>query len=259
MRALRQLLGVWRKSEQLVPATFRQPSAPDARTLIVNAPTDQSVEVRFAVRGFSRKDADAPAAALLAILARNRWEKLLPELARNPVYVRHDAFALPGMFVMGASVDNLLAGKTLASAKEVLQSLAGSPVSAAEFEQAQGEAVALVNKDLAKPDGMADAWLDGDTYGLTSVAEQMHALTAITPAALQRVASRLIHGGGFASVVVGNSEVVKAQLEGSGKVEIMGEIAPQIEPKLESKPESKLETKPNSSSKPQPKSPAKPE
>src|SRR5882672_7097078 len=49
MRALRQLLGVWRKSEQLVPATFRQASAPDARTLIVNAPADQSVEVRLAL------------------------------------------------------------------------------------------------------------------------------------------------------------------------------------------------------------------
>ena len=28
MRALRQLLGVWRKSEQVVPATFRQPVSP---------------------------------------------------------------------------------------------------------------------------------------------------------------------------------------------------------------------------------------
>jgi len=47
MRALRQLLGVWRKSEQLVPSTFRQAAVPDARTLIVNAPTDQCVGKSF--------------------------------------------------------------------------------------------------------------------------------------------------------------------------------------------------------------------
>src|SRR6185436_14865144 len=33
MRTLRQLLGVWRKTEQVVPATFRQPALPDSRTL----------------------------------------------------------------------------------------------------------------------------------------------------------------------------------------------------------------------------------
>lgn len=251
MRALRQLLGVWRKSEQLVPATFRQPTVPDPRTLIVNAPTEQGVEVRFAVRGLSRKDPDAPAAALLAIVARQRWEKLLPVLSRNPVYVRHDAFALPGMFVMGASVDTLLAGKTLASAKEVLQSLSSSPVTPAELEQVKGEAVTSITKELAKPDGMADAWLDGDTYGLPSVAEQMRALTAITAADIQRVATRLVRDGNFASVVVGNSEVMKAQLERSIKVEIMGEIAPQSP--------AKLETKSDRNSKPQTKPPAKPE
>lgn len=250
MRALRQLLGVWRKNEQVVPATFRQPLPPDPRTLIVNAPTDQSVEVRFAVRGLSRQDADAPAATLLAILARSRWEKLLPELARNPVYVRHDALALPGMFVMGASVDNLLAAKTLASAKEVMQSLATSPVTTPELEQAKSEAMASVNKELAKPDGIAEAWLDADTYTLPSVAEQMRALSAVTPAGLQRTATRLIRDGAFASLVVGNSEVIKVQLESSGKVEVLGEINPKVE--------SKSETKSDANAKPQIKSPTKP-
>ena len=247
LRALRQLLGVWRKTEQLVPATFRQPSTPDSRTLIVNAPNDQSVEVRFAMRGFSRQDADSPAATLLAVLAQHRWERLSPELTRSPIYVRHDAFLLPGMFVMGASVDTLLAGKTLASAKEVVQSLANAPVTAAELELARYETLAQINKGLASPDGIANAWLDSDAYGLPSVAEQMRTLSALTAADVQRVASRLIREGAFVSVVVGKSELLKAQLERSTKVEVMGEIVPKAEPKSESK------------SNPQIKSPAKPE
>ena len=86
MRALRQLLGVWRKSEQIIPATFRQPLPPDSRTLIINAPADQSVEIRLAVRGLARKDPDSIAAALLGHVARQRWEKAIARtLAKSGV------------------------------------------------------------------------------------------------------------------------------------------------------------------------------
>lgn len=251
MRALRQLLGVWSKSERNVPASFRQPTAPDPRTLIVNSPSDQSVELRFALRGFKRQDADAPAAALLASLARQRWEKLIPELARCPMSVRHDAFVLPGMFVMGAAVDNVLAGKALASAREVMQSLAASPVSAAELEQAKADAIATATKDLATPDGMARAWLDVDTYGLSSVAEQMRALNAVSPSDVQRAAARLLRDSTAASVVVGNADVVKVQIERYTKFEIMGEIVPVNESRSDPKPDPNVKT--------QIKPPAKPE
>lgn len=243
MRALRQLLGVWRKSESLVPSTFRQPVSPDARTLIVNGPGDQSVEVRIAVRGLNRKDGEAPGAGLLAVLARQRWEKSLPELARNPVYVRHDAYALPGIFVMGASVDTLLAGKALATAKEAVQSLVNSPATAEELALAKSQVLSQLNQELAKPDGIAGAWLDGDTYGLPSVAEQMRALNSITSIDLQRTATRLFRDAAFASVVVGNSEVLKAQLERGGKVEVMGEISPKVSDVI-NKPQTKSPDKP---------------
>lgn len=253
MRALRQLLGVWRKSERIVPSTFRQPTAPDPRTLIINAPADLSVEVRLALRGFSRQDADAPAATLLAALARHRWEKLLPEITRSPIFVRNDAFSLPGMFIMGTSVDSLLAGKTLATAREVIQALASSPVAVAELEQVKSQEAVLANKQLATTDGVADAWLDVDTYGLPSVAAQLRALNAVSPADIQRVATRLLHNGAFASVVVGNSEVVKTQIERYGKVEVLGEIEPRTKPRIEPSNQAKPAPKPrqDSSAKPE--------
>src|SRR6185312_1255189 len=118
------------------------PAVPDARILIMNAPTEQSAEVRLAVRGFARSDADSQAAELLAFIARKRWETLLPELVRNPVFVRHDAFVLPGMFVMGATVDNLLATKSLSTAQEVIKSLTSQAVAETELEAARGQAIA---------------------------------------------------------------------------------------------------------------------
>jgi zinc protease len=250
MRTLRQLLGIWRKSERIVPATFRQPVAPDVRTLIVNAPADQSAEIRLALRGLSRQDADTPAAALLAAIAQQRWEKALPEIGRSPLFVRHDAYVLPGIFVMGASVDNLLAGKSLATAREVLSSLAAAPVTPAELSQVKNEALARANKDLATPDGTAKAWLDAETYQLTSPAEQLRRLSAVSAGDVQRVARRLLQDGAFATVVVGNADAVKLQIERFGTTEIMGEIDPGTGSKPGQK-QAKPETKPAGSGGPQ--------
>lgn len=252
MRVVRQLLGVWRKSEQLVPATFRQPLPPDPRALIINSSTDQSVEVRLATRGLARQDRDVTAATLLGIVLRQRWEKLLPELSRSPVFVRHDTFALPGMFVMGSTVDSLLAGKALATAQQAIKSLAISPVTAAELEQARSEVAARFTKELAKPEGLAAAWVDIDTYGLPPVAEQMGALNTVSPGDLQRAATRLFSGGAFAAVVVGNSEFVKPQIERYGKVELLGEL----EPVTGAKPQTKSD---QNATKPPPNPATKPE
>lgn len=229
MRALRQLLGIWRKSEQVIPATFRQPLKPDPRPLIVNAPGDQSVEIRFAVRGLARRDPDLLAASLLAHIARRRWETQIPELARTPLFVRHDAFSLPGMFVMGTTADHLLAAKTLAAAQEIVKQLARNPVPAGELDQAKVDLLATLNKEVGDPDGLADGWLDMDTYGVNSFAEQIRTVNTITAGDLQRAAGRLFNEGAYASVVVGNSELVRTQLEPLGKVEVMGAVAPKTE------------------------------
>ena len=223
-RTLRQLLGGWRKSERVVPATFQQPAVPDARILIMNAPADQSAEVRLAVRGFARSDPDAQAALLLALIALKRWETLLPDLARNPVFVRHDAFALPGWFVLGATVDNLLAAKTLSTAQEVVKSLNTQPVTEAELEAARIQAIAALGKHISTKDGVAEAWLDVDTYSVKAGDEQLGALSKISSSDLKRAANRLFWEVPLASAVIGNSEVLKPQLERYGKIELFGEL-----------------------------------
>ncbi|MBA2526393.1 MAG: insulinase family protein [Pyrinomonadaceae bacterium] len=236
MRALRQLLGPWRKSERIVPTTFRQPEVPDVRTLIINAPTDQSAEVRLATRGVSRADRDFATAVVLALVARKRWETLSPELSRKPVFVRNEPHVLPGMFVMGAAVDTLLVGKTLKTAHDVLQSLASGPLPAAELEQAKGEASAQFTKELERPDSTTRAWLDIDTFGLPSISQQIGAFSSVSAADLQRVASSLFNKTRIASVVVGNSHQLKAMLEPNVKVELMGEIEKPQPNKAELKP-----------------------
>lgn len=224
IRALRQLLGPWRKSEQIVPTTFRQPEIFDPRTLIINAPTDQSAEIRLATRGLARSDRDLSAATVLAVVARQRWEKLSPEMSRRPVFVRHEAHFLPGMFVMGAGVDSLLVGQALKQAGEVTQSLINTPASSAEMDQAKSELSAQLAKDLARPEGIAGAWLDKDTFGLPPNSDQGVLLNSVSAADLQRVAARLFREAPMASIVIGDSKQLQAALEPSIKVELMGEV-----------------------------------
>jgi predicted Zn-dependent peptidase len=121
MRAVRQLLGPWRKSEQIVPTTFRQPVPADARTLIVNV-AGPTVELRLAARGVARSDNDFATATVLARIAQHRWQAMAPELAKQPVFARNDAFVLPGAFVMGAAVTELTSADSLANARNVIDS-----------------------------------------------------------------------------------------------------------------------------------------
>ncbi|HEY7785514.1 MAG TPA: insulinase family protein [Pyrinomonadaceae bacterium] len=241
MRTLRQLMGIWRKSEQVVPSTFRQPQPPDQRTLIVNAPGDDNVELRIATRGLARSDRNAAAALVLANIARSRWEKLVPELGRNPMFVRHEARVLPGIFVMGATVKSDQTAKTFAAAKEVLKSLVTTPATATELDGAKSEVLVMLNNAMAKQDGLAEAWLDLDTYKLSSIPDQIMTLQNLSPSDLQRTARQLFETGMMASVAVGNAELVKNLLERETQVELLGASKPDIK-----QPETAPATKPSS-------------
>ena len=223
MKTLRQLLGPWRKSEQIIPTTFRQPNPPDTRTLIVNVP-GPSVELRLAARGVSRSDTDYPIANVLARVAQNRWHASAPELSKQPVFVRSNAYVLPGDFVMGATVNELTAADSLAKAKKVIESLMTTAATPDEIERAKNDVIGDVMTMISKPDALADPWLDADTYRLSAAQDQLALLRNVTPADVQRVANRLFNKT-IVSVVAGESAPLKAALQGRYQYEVLGEIA----------------------------------
>jgi len=223
MRTLRQLLGPWRKSEQIIPTTFRQPNPPDTRTLIVNVP-GPGVELRLAARGVSRSDTDYPIAMVLARVAQHRWQASTPELSKQPVFARSNAYVLPGDFVMGATVNELTAADSLANAKKVIDSLITTPATPDEIERAKNEVIGDAMTMLAKPDALPDPWLDADTYRLSAPQDQIALLRNVTPADVQRVANRLFNKT-IVSVVAGETAPLKAALQGRYQYEVLGEIA----------------------------------
>jgi zinc protease len=247
LRALRQLLGVWRKSEGIVPSTFKQPETPNTQTLLVDFPGTESAEVRVASRGLARSDRDYAAASVLALIARDRWQAAMPELKQSAFFVRHEAHVLPGIFVMGASVRATDAPRALQTAQQVVQDLMKTPPTATELERARGELVATFNRQTEKPESVADLWLDAEAYKLPSVADRARALSAVTGSDVQRVAAKLFSpppaaisaankttAAPVVSVVVGSASQLKSELERIVKVEVIGgavEEAPPSSPK----------------------------
>src|SRR5215213_7616232 len=223
MRTLRQLLGPWRKSEQIIPTTFRQANPPDTRTLIVNVP-GPTVELRLAARGVSRADTDYPIALVLARVAQHRWQASTPELSKQPVFVRSNAYVLPGDFVMGATVNELTVADSLANARRVIDSLMMTPATTAELDRVKTELIGELSTVLVKPDAIADPWLDSDTYRLSAPQDQLVLLRAVTAPDIQRVANRLFNKT-IVSVVAGESAPLKAALQGHHQYEVLGEIA----------------------------------
>ena len=239
MRAVRQLLGPWRKSEQVIPTTFRQPAPADPRPLIVNV-AGPTVELRLAARGVARSDTDFATAEILARVAQNRWQATTPELAKQPVFARNDAYVLPGAFVMGAAVNEMTVADSLANARKVLDSLTKTPATAEELERAKTEVINELTPVITKPEALADPWLDADTYRLSAPQDQIALLRAVTAPEVQRVANRLFNKT-IVSVVAGETAPLKAALQGRYQYEVLGEIAtPAPSPKPPAKPASNI-------------------
>jgi len=236
LRTLRQLLGPWRKSEQIVPTSFRQPVPADSRALVVNGP-GASAEVRMAVRGIARSDADYFATAIMAKLIQIRWQSLFPELTNKPSSVRSESHVLPGIIVMGASLSAGTSADALLTARKALESVVSTVATPAEFERARSEALAEFAGPLAKPESLPDPWLDAETFRLKEVPNAVAFLQAVTPADVHRVAGRLLNNSSIATVVVGEPMQIKPALQGKIPFEVFGEIPPpEIAPKPVAKP-----------------------
>lgn len=221
MRAFRQFLGSWRKSETIAPSTFRQPEIPDARTLIVNLPGANEVEIRLAARGLSRTDRDRAAASVIAALVRERWMAALREFQPKSTFIRHDAYNLSGVIVMGTTVQATAAAQTLEAARTLLRNLPASPVSAVEMDNARRAALAALNERKQRPNILADEWLDATAYNIT-LADEERALNALTSADVQRMSARLFGDAKLASVVVGDEARLRTELARlSGGIEVL--------------------------------------
>jgi len=148
-------------------------------------------------------------ASVLAQIARNRWQAQVPELASSS-FVRNETYALGGMFMFSASVPPASAAKAIAAAKNVMKGLTEADPTQAEIVSAVGPGLMLSHRP-SPDEALADAWLDTDTYKLSS-AKQVEAIR-IPPADIRRTAARLFgNSAPLAIVTLGNAAELQSQL-----------------------------------------------
>jgi predicted Zn-dependent peptidase len=136
----------------------------------------------------------------------------------------------------------MLVAQSLKQARGVMQSLVGVLATPDELAQAKSELAAQRTKDLARAEGLARVWLDGDTFRFQTTPLQPASLDQLTPADLQRVATRLFKDVPVASVAIGDAKQLQATLEPTIKIELMGEVEPRPA-KSETKPAMTIPTK----------------
>lgn len=197
--AARRLFGAWKKADKLVPATFRQPDAPDTKIFFAEVPGENIGEIRSAIRGLARNDKDFWASVVLTKILQLRYRK---DLKNSNLFVRQEAHLLPSLVMMGFSVET---GKSevkpalestdlkpppvptspQTSAPNFIEQITQTPISADEFGKARDE----VSSEFTGKN-TADLWLDVDSYKLVSTKDEAQKVANVTLIDVQRVLER---------------------------------------------------------------------
>lgn len=232
MRALRQQLGNWRRSDTIIPATFRQPEPPPARPLLINT-SGKTTEVRLALRTAARTDADRLVTELLARVVeeslRKSFADLSVEAAANRVtniFARQESYRLSGRMIVGATLSSVNGtGATFVRLRDFVAKLGATPVTAAEADQAKRAYSAELNARLQTPEQTLSALIDG-SLGLPRVEDDRQMIDRVTNADLNRLAAKLFGGGSasIASVIAGDANALRAQLI-AAKIEVDSMVA----------------------------------
>jgi len=177
-RAVRRFFGNWLKSDETIPATFKQPGPPPTEAIVQEDPSAERSEIRYATRGVSRGSKDYAAAEVLTRIYESRLKAQVPAERQNNVFVRNEPRFLPGLIIFGMSD-----GETDTAGFK--QAMMDAPVTDLEFN---AHRVAASSKRNAQ-DGVTQ-WLDADTYRLASVKADADAFTEVTLADVRALADR---------------------------------------------------------------------
>ena len=208
-RTTRQLFGAWKKADNKVPATFRQPEAPTTGNFFVESPNYEKAEIRQAVRGLARNSKDFPASLILAKVLTERFQNAGGGTAAQVSSIS-EPHLLFGTFVIKAGVP---ADRASAFSEKARNPANLQEISAAEFDKGKASLLAEMNSQTSDKSRLADLWLDVDTYKLSPVSRQYKDLQNVTLADVNNVLQNVVKKSPFVAVVVGDASKLKAFVE----------------------------------------------
>lgn len=212
-KAARQLLGNWKKSDGLIPATFAQPRDPDQTPEIINLPEAKGKSYAgFAVRGLASNDADTPAFIFWTSGFEKSLRARMSAGCGKEISVSHWSHVLPGALLVNAVFPESEAAGCYEGLKREIAKAASEKVDARDFGEAQVAIYGLTSGKLNDLDHVSNLWLDAETFRWGTADAQLKLLKTAAPADGDRVAARVFGKALMASAVVGNAELLRAQL-----------------------------------------------
>ena len=187
-RAVRRYFGSWRKSEKKVPSTFEMAGEPKETFAVIESPSGETGEIRYAMRGLARKDKDFYASKILAEIFAERLREKNSAGDQNSVFVRYDGNILPGLLIYGISVLNTgqFENSDGKSVTDRMTEILNKPVTNDEFTRSKTK---IAGKYILM--NAAELWLDVETYKLDQANEELKKVQAVTPADVSRTAEKL--------------------------------------------------------------------
>lgn len=189
-RAVRRYFGAWLKSDNKIPATFRQPDAPDQKLRLLDSPEPGVGELRVAIRGTARNSADNAAFDVLAKVLETRLRAKAPADKRELTFVKNDAHLLPGMLSIGMSglntgVKTDSNDGTAPKTEDPISQIFSEKITDSEF--AAAKLVVINDRSKVSP---AALWLDVDTFKLASAKAEQDSYIQVTLADVQKAAAK---------------------------------------------------------------------
>jgi predicted Zn-dependent peptidase len=212
-RAARRYFGAWAQADKRVPATFRQPDAPDTKEFLIEIPNAEKYSSRLATMVGARNDRDFYTTQILKRIWQNQF---CYNNESKPVKLKFESNLLRGIYIV--SVDNLYSDKTeslpstgMNPCSPMLEKngkIFYPPITQNDFATAKSQVSAEYQQKTQSVSNLAEMWLDVDTFKLASVKDEMAKLNDVTFADIQRVAENLLKQP-TVKVIVKKSETAK--------------------------------------------------
>ena len=191
-RALRRYFGSWLKADKKVPATFKQPDEPDTKLLKIEIPNLEKSYTRTAMVAPARGDKDYFAMQVLVKLWRKQFtfgDVDQYECGRSS-YHANLLRGIYGIALDKKPTDFISRNICILSRKDDGTYLYPE-IKQTEFDAVKEKTLLEFNQNTLTPSGLANQWLDLDTFKLSSVNDETRKVNAVTLTDINALVERL--------------------------------------------------------------------
>ncbi len=218
---LEEVFAGWKGGQPARPAAAEKPEGERRAVLVEKRGASQTFLI-LGMPGIARSDPDyVTAQVLFQVLGGGSSSRLFRDLREEKGYTyglsaRESAQRLGGVSYLGGSVRADATGQAIRDLLEQVEALRDVPVPAPELADAQDGLVRALPGDFATAAGTAGRLAEQVVHDLPDDwwVRLPERLRTVTPGEVQRVAGRLLDTGKLVTVLVGDPDLVKAQVAG---------------------------------------------